>query len=150
MSANGHHITPIKTYVATFLVLMVLMGLTVLVYVIDFGHIISTGLGLGSAAGSYLNNAIALTIAIVKATFVVLYFMGVKYSSKLTKLYAATGFVWVTLMGIMFCDYMTRGWEPATGFTPGDTSVSKPRSQIKNEIWPEKAPKSEAAGGGGH
>lgn len=134
MSQNSHHITPISVYLRTLVILAVLMGLTILVYEIDFGHIISSKAGLSSAAGSYINNFIALTIAIIKATYVVLYFMGVKYTTGLVKLYAAAGFVWVTLMGITFCDYFTRSWEPIQGWNPGDTNVVERKSVLNEQI----------------
>ena len=65
---------------------------------------------------SHVNNAIALTIAIAKATLVVAYFMGVKYGTKLIKMWAYAGFTWFFLMFVMYCDYVTRGWEPVAGW----------------------------------
>ena len=62
------------------------------------------------------NFPIALSIAVFKATLVVLFFMHVKYSSKLTKLVVATA---VFFLGIMltltFSDYLSRGWYTAPG-----------------------------------
>lgn len=118
---HDHHVTPPTTLFATLGALALLMGLTILVYEVDFGHILSRG---NSALGSYINNFIALTIALVKATLVVQIFMGVKWGSKLVKMWAMTGFVWVTLMGITFGDYTSRTWENNRGWNPGDTDLA--------------------------
>jgi cytochrome c oxidase subunit IV len=57
------------------------------------------------------NPVIALFIACVKATIVVLFFMHVKYSSKLTKLTVGAGlFTFLTLIGMTLADYFTRAW----------------------------------------
>ena len=54
---------------------------------------------------------VALTIAIVKAVLVVLYFMHLRYSSRLTWVFAGAGFVWLLLMfAFTFADYLSRGW----------------------------------------
>lgn len=65
---------------------------------------------------SYAANGIAMTIACWKATLVVMNFMGVKFATRLTQVYAVLGFLWVTLMGITFCDYFTRHFEPNPGW----------------------------------
>jgi cytochrome c oxidase subunit IV len=57
------------------------------------------------------NPVIAIAIACVKATLVVLYFMHVKYSSKLTKLTVGAGvFTFLILVGMSLSDYFTRAW----------------------------------------
>jgi cytochrome c oxidase subunit 4 len=54
---------------------------------------------------------VAMLIAGVKATLVILFFMHVKYSTRLTKLFVVIGFVWLGLMiSIMMTDYITRDW----------------------------------------
>jgi cytochrome c oxidase subunit 4 len=59
------------------------------------------------------NPFIALTIAIVKATFVVLYFMHLRYSTRLTWVVAASGVFWLgILFALTLSDYLTRGWLP--------------------------------------
>jgi cytochrome c oxidase subunit 4 len=74
---------------------------------------------LGTAAtvwASYINLGIfnpilALAIACTKATMVVLFFMHVKYSSKLTKLTIFCGiFLFLTLVGMTLLDYISRAW----------------------------------------
>ena len=59
-----------------------------------------------------LNVFVALTIAVVKATVVVLYFMHVRYSSRLTQVIVAAGVLWLIIMlTFTLADYMTRGWD---------------------------------------
>lgn len=97
-------------YFFTFIALVVLMALTV---IMAEHHI-------GPPGVSAYNNLVAMAIACAKATLVVLFFMHVKFSSQLTKLFAILGFLWFTLMFIIFGDYMTRpreqvsGWEQTT------------------------------------
>jgi cytochrome c oxidase subunit IV len=56
------------------------------------------------------NPVIALTIACTKATLVILYFMHVRYSGKLTKITVAAGFFWLLIMiSLSLTDYLTRG-----------------------------------------
>lgn len=124
--SHGHHITPFPVYMKTFAWLIVLMVLTIatarLPYMLPGLH----DLPAGQQAGlSWVNNIVAMTIACVKATLVIMFFMGVKYSTGLTKLFAIMGFVWFTLMFIMFADYATRAWEPVQnwGTTSQDPAV---------------------------
>ena len=57
------------------------------------------------------NPVIALAIACTKATLVVLFFMHVKYSSKLMKLTVGAGvFTFLILVGMSLSDYFTRAW----------------------------------------
>ena len=53
----------------------------------------------------------ALSIAIVKALLVFLYFMHLRYNSRLTWLFAGAGFVWLLIMfSFIMLDYISRGW----------------------------------------
>jgi cytochrome c oxidase subunit 4 len=92
-----HHILPKSTYYLIFLALMVGTALTWWVATIDLG---------------VMNNVIMLTIAVTKATLVVLFFMHVKYSSKLTWI-VISGSVFFLLILFMLTmnDYLTRGWQ---------------------------------------
>jgi cytochrome c oxidase subunit IV len=59
------------------------------------------------------NPVVALTIAVIKAVLVVLFFMHVYYSNKLTKLTVAAGFFWLMIMITMsLSDYLTRTFLP--------------------------------------
>jgi cytochrome c oxidase subunit 4 len=96
------HVVPKRTYWTIFAALMVLLALTVLVAEINLGRT--------------LNIIIALTIAVIKATLVVLYFMHVKYSSKLVWVFAAAGFFWfIILVSFTLSDYASRDWLPVFG-----------------------------------
>lgn len=84
------------------------------IYAIIFGLLIlCTAL---TVAASYLelgtfNAVVALGIAIFKATIVVLFFMHVKYSSRLTKLTVAAGFfTFIVLLTMTLTDYVSRAW----------------------------------------
>jgi cytochrome c oxidase subunit 4 len=58
-----------------------------------------------------LNVVIALTIAVTKATLVVLYFMHVRYSAPLVWVIVASGLFWLAILfALTFSDYMSRGW----------------------------------------
>ncbi|OLE53432.1 MAG: hypothetical protein AUG51_13485 [Acidobacteria bacterium 13_1_20CM_3_53_8] len=57
------------------------------------------------------NTVVALTIAVTKATLVVLYFMHVRYSTRLTWVIVAAGLFWLMIMfALTFSDYFSRGW----------------------------------------
>lgn len=62
-----------------------------------------------------LNNIVMLTIACTKALLVVLYFMHVRWGTRLTWVVAASGFVWLLILfGFTLSDYLTRGWVAGT------------------------------------
>ncbi len=93
----SEHVVPIKTYVLIFLALMVGTALTVWAGQIDFP--------------GPLNVIIALTIASVKATLVVLYFMHVRYSSRLIWVIIGSALFWLAILfALTLSDYWTRIW----------------------------------------
>jgi len=98
------HIVPRRIYYGIFAALMVLTLLTVWVAFQD----VDTHLwGLHIA----LNPVIALAIATTKALLVVLYFMHVRYSSKLTKVTVLAGVFWLGILLVMTMgDYVSRDW----------------------------------------
>lgn len=110
-----HHPKPI-TYFITFGLLMVLLLMTVGAYEIDVNKY--TG-------WSWPNIIIAMTIAIAKAALVVLFFMNVRGSTKLTWLWAAIGFIWLIFLSGIFVDYQTRSWIDQSGWqqTPSEYPV---------------------------
>jgi len=95
----SEHIVSLKVYVAIFLALMAGTALTIWAGLHDFP--------------GQLNVIIALTIAVIKATLVVLYFMHVRYSSRLVWVVFGSALFW---LGILFAltlnDYWTRSWLP--------------------------------------
>jgi cytochrome c oxidase subunit IV len=91
-----HHIVSPKVYLLIFGALLVGTAATVAASYVEMGP---------------LNPIVALGIAVVKAVLVVLYFMHVKYSSKLTKLTVGAGvFTFFILIGMTLSDYMSRAW----------------------------------------
>ena len=90
------HIVPKKTYYAIFAALMVLTAVTVWISSIDLGA---------------LNTVAALAIAGTKAVLVVMFFMHVKYSTRLTTVAVIGGIYWLgILLALTLSDYLTRGW----------------------------------------
>ena len=93
------HVSPKPLYFAIFAALMLFTGITVAVAFINLGA---------------LNFPVAISIAIFKATLVVLFFMHAKYSSRLTKLVIASGFFFLIVMfTLTLTDYISRGWMTA-------------------------------------
>ena len=92
----SEHIVSVRVYITIFLVLLVGTALTVVAAYMDFPW--------------KLNTIIALTIATAKATFVVLYFMHVRYSSRLVWVIVASALFWMAILfAFTFSDYLTRG-----------------------------------------
>ncbi|MDQ6700337.1 MAG: cytochrome C oxidase subunit IV family protein [Acidobacteriota bacterium] len=90
------HLVPVKVYVYVFLTLMVMTVVTTAVAFVDLGR---------------FNVVVALAIAVFKASLVVLFFMHVHYSTKLTKLIVASGIFWLAIMVFFtMTDLLTRGW----------------------------------------
>jgi cytochrome c oxidase subunit 4 len=66
---------------------------------------------VASADLGALNNVVMLAVACMKALLVVLYFMHVRWSTRLTWVFAGSGFVWLLILfGLTLTDYMSRGW----------------------------------------
>jgi cytochrome c oxidase subunit 4 len=96
-----HQVVPLKVYISVFLALLVGTGLTVAANFIHFGR---------------FNLIIALAIAFTKATLVVLFFMHVKQSSPLTKVFVIAGIFWFSILLVgTFADYASRSWLPILG-----------------------------------
>jgi cytochrome c oxidase subunit IV len=97
--AHAHHGPSLGTMLAVFAALLAMTGLTVAVAYQDLGR---------------LSAVVALAIASFKAGLVVLYFMHVRYASKLIRLYAAAGFVFVALLlGITMSEVAGRPPQPS-------------------------------------
>ena len=93
-----HQVVSVRFYVLIFLVLIALTGTTIAVSRIDLGE---------------FNFVVAITIAVVKAVLVVLFFMHVKQSSSMTKLFVCAGFFWMAILFVfVLSDYLSRGWLP--------------------------------------
>ncbi len=91
-----HHIVSPMTYAAVFVTLLIGTGLTVVAADFDLG---------------VMNPVIALGIACTKAVVVILFFMHVKYQSRLIKMTVAAGFFTFLVLVIMsLSDYISRAW----------------------------------------
>jgi cytochrome c oxidase subunit 4 len=97
-SDHAHLHVTVKGYLTIFGLLMVLLALTVAAaFLPHFG---------------YLSIIIAMLIAFIKATVVVLYFMHVKFSSRLTMIFVVSMMLWLGILFIFtFGDYFTRSWD---------------------------------------
>jgi cytochrome c oxidase subunit IV len=92
----SQHIVPRSTYVAIYLALMVLTAVTTGVAFFDLG---------------LANPVVALSIAVLKASLVVLFFMHMRWSSRLTMVVAGSALFWLGIMLVLtMSDYATRGW----------------------------------------
>jgi cytochrome c oxidase subunit IV len=92
----SEHIVPTRIYYAIFAILMVCTAITVGVAFVDLGP---------------LNVVVALSIAVFKAVLVVLFFMHVKYSTRLTWAVVVGSVFWLGIMLVLtMSDYLTRAW----------------------------------------
>ncbi len=93
---------PVRTYYVIFAALMGLLVLTVAAAFLPHSERFPS-----------LPIIVALMIATAKAVMVILYFMHVKGSSALTKIFVIAAFIWFgILLGLTFSDYFTRSWLP--------------------------------------
>ena len=91
-----HQPASLVMYFTVFGALLVLTFLTVWVSRIDLGA---------------MNTTVALTIAIVKAALVILFFMHVIHSTRLTWVVVLGSFLWLGVLFVLtFSDYLTRHW----------------------------------------
>jgi cytochrome c oxidase subunit 4 len=94
------HVAPKSLYYMVFLALIVGTILTVVVAAFDLGP---------------FNNIVMLTVACAKALLVVLFFMHVRWGTRLTWVVAGSGFFWLLILFVLtMSDYMSRGWMPGT------------------------------------
>jgi cytochrome c oxidase subunit 4 len=101
MAEHTEHVVSKKIYFAVFFALIVLTWLTTGVSTLDLGR---------------WNIFVALAIAICKASLVVLFFMHVRYSTRLTKMIVMCALFWlVLLLFIVMSDIWTRSWMGVPG-----------------------------------
>ena len=99
------HVTPVRTYLLVFSGLMVLTFLTVGAAHVNIAH------HLPGQVTDAINDAVAMMIAVSKATLVILFFMGVWHSARLNKLVVWTSFFFLLILfAFSLVDYFTRGW----------------------------------------
>ena len=99
--STTHQIPKVSTLWLVFAALFVGTVITVVVAYFDIG---------------LLNTPVALAIAVAKASLVVIYFMGVRWNTPLTKVVVVAGFFWLfILFGLTLNDYLTRDWLGVVG-----------------------------------
>lgn len=104
----SEHIVPVKTYVYVFLALLVGTALTAAIAFVDLGA---------------FNGIVALTIAMIKAVLVLLFFMHIKYSSKMTRVTVVAAFFFLMiLLALSMTDYISRPWSGTYGARPVQTN----------------------------
>jgi cytochrome c oxidase subunit IV len=90
------HVVPLSVYGWNFAALMVLLVLTLVAALFDLGT---------------FNTIIALTIAVAKALLIVLYFMHLRWSSSLVRVFAGAALFWLTILFVLSLDdYFSRPW----------------------------------------
>lgn len=91
-----HHVVTPLQYTFVFITLLCFTGITFGVAYVDLG---------------WLNPVVALGIACFKAVIVILFFMHVKYQSRLVKMTVGLGFLTFLILVMMtMLDYMSRAW----------------------------------------
>ena len=116
-TAAAHHtpVPKVSTLVLVFVTLIVATVVTTLISYIDLGE---------------WNIVVALIIAVTKASLVAWIFMGVRYTTSLTKLFVCAGLVWLSiLIALTYSDYTSRNW----------IYQARPWSQTKAPYFEDKA-----------
>jgi len=104
---HTHHIIEPYVYYRVFGILFLLFFATIAVAFFDLSKMTNW---------PPANIVIALIIAFVKAAVIVLYFMHVKYASRLTQIFVVSGMLWLIIMfTFTFADYFSRDWIPQPG-----------------------------------
>jgi len=95
------HVVPASLYVGIWATLMVLTLTTVLASFAELG---------------LFNIVVALVIATIKGSLVVLFFMHLRYSPKLTMVAVIAAVFWLFIMfSLTMTDYLSRGWATFAG-----------------------------------
>jgi cytochrome c oxidase subunit 3 len=93
---SDHHVLPVRTYLNTFLILVALLGAAVGAAYLPLGP---------------LHLPATLLIASVKAVIIMMIFMHLRFSNRLTWAFAVGAFVWLALLIVLtMSDYLSRGW----------------------------------------
>jgi cytochrome c oxidase subunit IV len=95
---SAEHIVPVRIYLIIFVTLLVLTGVTTAVAYVNLGP---------------LNVVVMLLIAFFKASLVILYFMHVRFTGRLTQVAAVSGFAWLAILIVLtLSDVLTRSIVP--------------------------------------
>lgn len=102
------HVVPVKVYIRVFVALLIATGLTAGIAFINLGP---------------FNALVAIIIAMIKTMLVILFFMHVKYSQRMTKVAIVGAFFFLLiLLALSMTDYISRPWASASpdyGTQPG-------------------------------
>ena len=108
-SAGHHKVVHWHVYAVILVALLILTVITVWVAAYDLGP---------------WNTPIALAIAVLKGTLVLLFFMNVRNSTPLLRIAVAAGFIWFAiLIAFTMSDFVSRDWAGAAeprGLPPGE------------------------------
>lgn len=117
---HGHHIIPVKVYLAVFGALLFFTVVTVLAAYADLGG---------------LNVPLALAIAGVKATLVVMFFMALKYDKKVNLMIFSIGLLFVLVfIGFVLLDTEFRGeFDPIQRGTVMEQQASEKALQARRD-----------------
>jgi cytochrome c oxidase subunit IV len=116
MAKHEEHVVSPRIYIVVLIALMGLLGLTIAAAFFDLDRIT----GRSHEGTTYWSMSVAVLIAISKALLIVLFFMHVKYGTKLVWAFAAAGFFWLgIMMTLTLSDYFTRNY-------PKDSPKSSP------------------------
>ena len=98
---SQHHILSVRAYLLVFAALLALLLVTIGAAYLELGR-----LGL----------LVALAIASTKAVLIMLYFMHLRFSNRLTWVFAGAAFLWLgILLALSLTDYLSRGWLDVPG-----------------------------------
>jgi len=110
MADEHDHVVPTQVYARVLAVLMLLLVVTVAAACLDLDHIFHA---------PYWNMTVAVLIAITKAVLIILFFMHVKYSSRIVWAFASAAFVWLgIMMTLSLSDYTTRNFPEGSPTMP--------------------------------
>jgi len=97
----SQHIIPLRVNFLILAALLALLALTVGAAYVDLGR---------------WNLPLAMAIAATKAALILLYFMHVRFGSRLTSVFAGAALLWLTILLVLTLnDYLSRGWLPIQG-----------------------------------
>jgi cytochrome c oxidase subunit 4 len=92
----NHQVVSVKVYAAVFGALLALTITTVAVSKLELGE---------------FNFIVAMTIAVIKASLVAMFFMDVRRATSMTKLFVIAGLFWLTILLVfLLSDYLSRSW----------------------------------------
>jgi len=112
--SDHEHVDGLKLYFTIITALMILTAITVWAAFQDFG---------------FLNTVVAMTIAVIKALLVVIFFMHLRHMARIIWLFAGAGAVWFVIMiSLLLSDYRTREWldKPAAWEKPPVVQTAAP------------------------